>query len=222
MTRSARSGESGAALRDRTPNEVNGRFVRRHEPCDITVTPSLLRQLLQVERKSPTASALGGCTCHRGRQRKKGHLVVKAGLNQVTIVAALALATAAIGGCGSAGRESASLQDASAATPAPTPAPAPALALAPPPPPPTTYSAAISWSPPLLNTDGTLLTDLFGYRVAYGRGPTSHIQVVTAGTNASVATFSGLAPRAYYFSVTTLNAGGVASAGLSVMSKALP
>ena len=35
-----------------------------------------------------------------------------------------------------------------------------------------TGTATVSWTPPTTNTDGSALTDLAGYRVAYGRAAT--------------------------------------------------
>jgi predicted phage tail protein len=98
-----------------------------------------------------------------------------------------------------------------AAAPAPAPAPAPA-----------TYSATISWALPQLNTDGTSLADVVGYQIAYGTSQTNLTQVVTTGASPTSATIDGLAAGTYYFSVTTLNSSGGASATSSVVSKTLP
>jgi hypothetical protein len=74
----------------------------------------------------------------------------------------------------------------------------------------------------MLNNDGTSLTDLSGYRIAYGTTPTDLTQTITTGAGATSAIVGGLVPGTYYFSVTTLNASGVASVASSVVSKTLP
>lgn len=117
--------------------------------------------------------------------------------------------------------------------PAPSPAPAPAppsppapappaLPPAPPPPPPT-YSATVSWSVPLLNTDGTSLTGVAGYRLYYGPSPANlpdSIFVPGAGVTSHV--ISGLTPGTHYFAVATLNSAGVASDLSNAASKIVP
>ena len=70
----------------------------------------------------------------------------------------------------------------------------------------------LDWTPPTENEDGTVLTDLAGYKIYYG---------VTAGTypnsiridNPGLSTYvvDNLTPRAYYFVATSINAMGVES-----------
>ena len=98
----------------------------------------------------------------------------------------------------------------------PTPAPTPA-------PPPSTYSATVSWSVPLLNTDGTSLTGVTGYRIYYGPSPANlpdSILVPGAGSTSHV--ISGLTQGTYYFAVATLNSVGVASDLSNAASKTVP
>ncbi len=45
-----------------------------------------------------------------------------------------------------------------------------------------TGSAMISWTPPTTNTDGTALTNLAGYRIAYGTSATSLTSVANVPT----------------------------------------
>jgi hypothetical protein len=81
----------------------------------------------------------------------------------------------------------------------------------------------VAWSVPLLNTNGTSLTDIAGYRVYYGTSPTNLSQSETvsgAGTTSRV--ISGLAPGTYYFGVATLNSAGVPSAVSNAASKTVP
>ena len=94
------------------------------------------------------------------------------------------------------------------------PAPVPPSAVPPPPSvsPPFTYTASLSWSVPLLNTDGTPLTDISGYRVYYGTSPTNLAQsIAVSGAGNTTYVVSDLTPGTYYFAVVTLNATCVAT-----------
>lgn len=80
-------------------------------------------------------------------------------------------------------------------------------------PPQTAASAAnavtVSWEAPTDNTNGSLLTNLSGYKIYYGGAPrdySSTIKVSTAGLTTYVV--ENLAPGQYYFAVTALNALG--------------
>jgi hypothetical protein len=107
--------------------------------------------------------------------------------------------------------------------PAPAPAPGPAPAPAPPPPPPATYSATVAWSVPLLNTDGSSLTDISGYRIHYGTSVSDLRQsVMVSGTGATSGVISGLAPGTYFFAVSTVNLTGNESTLSNAASKAVP
>jgi Fibronectin type III domain len=134
----------------------------------------------------------------------------------------LAIANSVLGlaACGGGSGETAAV----AGAPVPSPSPAPGPPPAPPPPAPvTTYSATVSWSMPLLNTDGTSLTDISGYRVYYGTSAdnlTESILIPGAGITSHVV--SGLAPGTYYIAVATLNSFGVASDLSTPASTELP
>ena len=109
--------------------------------------------------------------------------------------------------------------------PAPAPAPAPSPPPAPPPPqpPPPTYSATVSWSVPLLNTDGTSLTGVTGYRIYYGPSPANlPDSILVPGAGATSHVISGLTPGTHYFAVATLNSVGVASDLSNAASKTVP
>jgi hypothetical protein len=80
--------------------------------------------------------------------------------------------------------------------------------------------AALSWSPPVVNTDGSTLTDLAGYRVSYGTSAsalTSTIQIANPGLRSY--TISNLAPGTYYFAVRAYSTTGNESANSNVVSK---
>lgn len=88
---------------------------------------------------------------------------------------------------------------------------------------PSTGTATLSWSAPTQNTDGSLLTDLAGYRVYHGTSSTSLTDVVDVpGTSALGYTWNQLASGTHYFAVAAYTASGVESAMSPVGSKAIP
>lgn len=114
-------------------------------------------------------------------------------------------------GCGGSG------EAVIAAAPTPPP-PAPQ-----PPPPPTTYSATVSWSVPLLNTDGTPLADISGYRVYYGTDSSDLAQsILVSGVGNTSHVVSDLPQGTYYFAVATLNSMGVVSDPSNAASMTIP
>jgi len=81
----------------------------------------------------------------------------------------------------------------------------------------------VSWAVPPLNTDGTALTDISGYRVYYGASPANLAQSIpVSGAGVTSQVVSGLASGTYYFAVATVNSAGVASAVSNAASKTLP
>lgn len=78
----------------------------------------------------------------------------------------------------------------------------------------------ISWMPPTENTDGTVLTNLAGYRIYYGTSQTSLTHVVNI-TNPGISSYvlSNLTAATWYFAVAAVNAGGVESPRSPVVSK---
>jgi hypothetical protein len=83
-------------------------------------------------------------------------------------------------------------------------------------------SAVLTWTAPTLNTDGTPLTNLAGYKVLYGMAPAqlgSSLQVPGAGS--TTVSIEGLAPGTYYFSVEAYTTNGVASAPTPTVSKSI-
>jgi len=71
--------------------------------------------------------------------------------------------------------------------------------------------ADLTWTPPTQNTDGTPLTDLADYRVAYGTTPTNLATTVTVPVPASGYGVTGLAAGPWYFTVSACNVPGVCS-----------
>lgn len=76
---------------------------------------------------------------------------------------------------------------------------------------------------PLLNTDGTSITDVTGYRIYYGRSPANLAQsILVAGVGVTSHVISGLASGTHYFAVATLNLAGVESQRSNAASKTVP
>jgi hypothetical protein len=73
-------------------------------------------------------------------------------------------------------------------------------------------SVMLSWVAPTQNEDGSVLSDLAGYRVRYGEAPGAYTTVISI-TNPGLVSYyvDGLVPGAYYFVVTSLNSQGVES-----------
>jgi hypothetical protein len=81
-------------------------------------------------------------------------------------------------------------------------------------------AATLTWVPPTQNTNGTVLTNLSGYRIYYGTSPSALNQTVTlnnAGLTAYVV--QNLAPATYYFALKALTSSGAESAMSQTASK---
>lgn len=83
-------------------------------------------------------------------------------------------------------------------------------------------SAALSWTPPTQNTDGTPIANLAGYNIYYGPSAsamTNKIAVTNPGL--TVYTVADLASGTHYFGITAYTTGGVESGLSSVGSKTI-
>jgi len=80
--------------------------------------------------------------------------------------------------------------------------------------------ATVNWTPPTENTDGTALTDLAGYRIAYGRSADDLDQSVSV-TNPGLTSFTvdNLSTGTWYFAVIVVNAAGAESAISNIATK---
>jgi hypothetical protein len=81
-------------------------------------------------------------------------------------------------------------------------------------------AATLSWTPPTTNTDGSTLTTLAGYRIAFGASAaalTQTIQLPNAGLSSYVV--ENLAPGTYYFAVRAYTSSGAESANSNVVTK---
>jgi len=67
-------------------------------------------------------------------------------------------------------------------------------------------AATLSWSAPLLNSDGSVLRDLAGFKIYYGQNANVMANAISI-TNASVSTFivENLTPGTWYFGITAGN-----------------
>ena len=73
-------------------------------------------------------------------------------------------------------------------------------------------TATLSWIPPTQNTDGTVLTDLAGFRVYYGTSAGSPTQSVTVSNAGLVRyTISNLSSGTWYFTISAYTRTGVES-----------
>lgn len=85
-----------------------------------------------------------------------------------------------------------------------------------------TGSALLSWLPPTGNADGSVLTDLAGYRIEYGRVQgvfDRSIDIDNPSINAYVV--EQLAPGTWYFSIIALNSRQVESRRSNLGSKTI-
>jgi hypothetical protein len=77
----------------------------------------------------------------------------------------------------------------------------------------TTRNVRVTWQAPSVNTDGSALTDLAGYRIVYGTQPGAYTNSVPVnGTGLLDYTVENLqSGQKYYFSMVAVNAAGAES-----------
>jgi len=82
--------------------------------------------------------------------------------------------------------------------------------------------ATLSWTAPVLNTNGTTATDLAGYHIYYGSKSTALNQVIAVdGAGAVNYTINNLSPGTWYFAIAAYNAEKVESSLSAVVPVAL-
>lgn len=87
---------------------------------------------------------------------------------------------------------------------------------------PVTRSATLRWTPPQYNVDGSPLTDLSGYRVAYGTSPGRYTTTLSLkGPSLDSVVIEGLASGTWYFAVQAVNSAGAVSDFSQEVSKSL-
>jgi hypothetical protein len=84
-------------------------------------------------------------------------------------------------------------------------------------------SAMLSWTPPTVNTDGSPLTDLTGYRIYWGTQQGEYANSVALGTP-GLATYvvDQLTPATWHFVMTSVNGSGVESPRSNSVTKTIP
>lgn len=92
-----------------------------------------------------------------------------------------------------------------------------------PPPPTGKGTAALHWTAPTRNTNGSALTNLSGYHIYYGKSPSSMTTTVTvANAGTTSYTISNLATGTWYFAVNAYTTAGTASSRSNTGSKVIP
>jgi hypothetical protein len=81
-------------------------------------------------------------------------------------------------------------------------------------------AATLSWNPPTENSDGSVLSNLAGYRIYYGRNANSFGQsAVLNNPGLTRYVVENLSPAKWYFTITSVNASGVESVRAATVSK---
>jgi hypothetical protein len=85
-----------------------------------------------------------------------------------------------------------------------------------------TGAATLSWSPPIRNTDGSSLTNLAGYRIAYGTSASSLTKSITV-SNPGLASYvvENLAAGTWYFTIKAYTSTGTESSASAVVNKSI-
>lgn len=83
-------------------------------------------------------------------------------------------------------------------------------------------SATLSWNPPTENSDGTVLTNLAGYHIYYGRDP-NHLAKSVELNNPGLTRFviENLTPARWYFEMTSVDDEGFESHRSTAVSKTI-
>jgi len=85
---------------------------------------------------------------------------------------------------------------------------------------PSTGKAALSWTRPTRNTNGSPLLNLAGYRIHYGaRADALSESITVSDPGATSYTLQGLAPGTWYFAISAFTTAGASSPLSAVVSK---
>lgn len=83
-------------------------------------------------------------------------------------------------------------------------------------------SVTLSWVPPTQNADGSVLIDLAGYQIYFGRNANMLDHAIRLGnTGLTRYVIEGLAPARWYFSMTSFNSQGIESERSPIASKTI-
>jgi hypothetical protein len=87
---------------------------------------------------------------------------------------------------------------------------------------PSTGTAALSWTRPIKNTNGSPLLNLAGYRIHYGARPDALSQSIAVSDPATTSyTLQGLASGTWYFAISAFTTAGTSSTLSAVVSKTI-
>ena len=83
-------------------------------------------------------------------------------------------------------------------------------------------SVTLAWMPPAENADGSVLTNLAGYRIYYGRSASTLNQIIVLN-NPGLTRFvvEGLTSASWYFAMTSVNRRGVESGRSALVRKTI-
>jgi len=83
--------------------------------------------------------------------------------------------------------------------------------------------ATVSWTPPTRNVDGTVLNDLAGYYIYYGKDPNALNGIIKVSDPFETThTVDHLGHGTYYFKVVPFTARGVKGSATPLVSKTIP
>ena len=85
----------------------------------------------------------------------------------------------------------------------------------------TTGAVTLNWAVPTMNSDGTALTDLNGYRIVYGRDASNLDQSKPMPSTVNSAVVDNLASGTWYFAVVSINTAGTESAPTNIASASI-
>ena len=83
-------------------------------------------------------------------------------------------------------------------------------------------TALLSWTPPIQNTDGSLLKDLAGYTIRYGTSPGNYSETITLN-NPGLSSYlvENLFSADWFFVMTTINSSGIESGNSREVGKTI-
>lgn len=73
----------------------------------------------------------------------------------------------------------------------------------------TTGNATLNWTRPTLNSDGTMLSAVSGYKIYYGASASSLSNSISVSGDVTSYTISNLAKGTWYFAIASINSAGI-------------
>jgi len=84
-----------------------------------------------------------------------------------------------------------------------------------------TGSVSLAWNAPTTSVDGTMATDLVGFKVYYGTASKTYTHIIDV-KNVPSCTINALPPATYYFAITAYDSSGIESDYSTELSKTIP